>query len=231
MGVSGAGNVGYMPNSGGSGTDGSTGDYRLDLSLDMSDTLAAAKVTSLVGPGSVVAQEFARLGNGQFDSLDVDFYQFNATANSVLMAVTSQPPGSDTMDTHLRLFASDGTPLATENSPADLYSRLHYVFSTSGTFYIGVSGAGNAVYDPHNSGTGAPGTTGDYRLDLTLTALSADELELSTLMAANADGSQGFAVAGIIAQSWLGGHASISPSEISTGMKSMTSFFRPQAIL
>ena len=92
-----------------------TGDYRLDLSLDMSDTLAAAKVTSLVGPGSVVAQEFARLGNGQFDSRDVDFYQFYATANSVLMAVTSQPPGSDTMDTYLRLFASDGNhwPLKT----------------------------------------------------------------------------------------------------------------------
>ena len=132
MGVSGAGNVGYVPNSGGSGTDGSTGDYRLDLSLDMSDTLAAAKVTGLVGPGSVVAG-VRPSGNGQFDSRDVDFYQFSATANSVLMAVTSQPPGSDTMDTHLRLFASDGTPLATENSPADLYSRLHYVFSTSGT--------------------------------------------------------------------------------------------------
>ena len=153
-----------------SGVSGSTGDYRLDLSLDHGDTLDTATVTSLVGTGSF-SQPLARIGDGHFDSKDVDLYQFTAVANSVLTAATFQPTGGVAMDTFLRLFDSAGTELAAEdNSP--LYSRLHYIFETPGTYYVGVSGCPNDDYDPTTAAAASYGSTGDYRLDLSVTPLS-----------------------------------------------------------
>ena len=81
LGVSGARNTNYNPNTGGSGAVGSTGDYRLDVSLDIGDTLGAAVPTGLVLGGSF-AQPNTPLGDGAFGSSDVDFYQFVAPAGS-----------------------------------------------------------------------------------------------------------------------------------------------------
>ena len=155
---------------------------------------------------------------------DVDLYQFTAAANSVLMAVTIQPTGGVAMDTFLRLFDSDGNPLAAENElPHVLATALR--LPAAGTYYVGVSGAPNDGYERHELAAAATaGSTGDYRLDLTVTPLSDGELELSTLLAANADGAQGFVVSGIVRPEVLSeGRASISLWAISTGTPSMTS--------
>jgi subtilisin family serine protease/subtilisin-like proprotein convertase family protein len=195
-----------------SGVNGSTGDYRLDLSLDHGDTLGTATVTSLVGTGNF-SQPLARIGDGHFDGKDVDLYQFTAVANSVFTATTFQPTGGVAMDTVLRLFDNAGNPLATENN-TPLYSRLSYVFTAEGTYYVGVSGAPNNDYDPNSDGSGTTSSaisTGDYRLNLTVAPLAVGQLELSTLLATNSDGSQGFAVSGIVNGGGLGGPRKYQP--------------------
>jgi subtilisin-like proprotein convertase family protein len=93
-------------------------------------------------------------------------YTFTARAGSRLTAVTSQPWGEDAMQTVLRLFGADGTPLAIANSGG--YARLDYTFEEGGTYYLGVSGAGNASYNPATGGSGTEGSTGNYRLHLTV---------------------------------------------------------------
>ena len=165
--------------------------------------------TGLVGTGSFT-QTVASIGDGHFDSADVDLYQLTAAANSVLMAVTTQPAGGTAMDTFVRLFDSDGNPLAAETN-APQYSRLHYVIPATGTYYVGVSGAPNDSYSATTGGSGSAGSTGDYRLDLTVTPLSDGEFELSTLLATNSDGSQGFVVSGMPDRLALGGPRKYQP--------------------
>ena len=169
VGVSGAANAGYNPTSGGSGVAGSTGDYRLDLSLDIGDTLGTATVTGLAGTGSF-AQAAARIGDGHFDSSDVDLYQFSAAANSVLMAVTSQPAGGVAMDTFLRLFDSAGAPLAAENNSPPVLSPALRLPDRGHLLRRRLRRRQRRLRPERPAAAALAGSTGDYRLDLTLTA-------------------------------------------------------------
>lgn len=96
VGVSGAGNWYYGPGLGGSGTSGSTGNYRLDLSLftpvadAAGDTLATALNTG-VGPTSGPFTATTPIGDGLYLGKDVDIYKFTAQAGQGLAAVTSAP--------------------------------------------------------------------------------------------------------------------------------------------
>ena len=67
-------------------------------------------------------------------------------------------------------------------------SRLEYTFAASGTYYLGISGAGNAGYDPAFAGSGAAGAVGDYRLELSLEVFTPAEFELSRLLAGTSGG-------------------------------------------
>jgi hypothetical protein len=78
------------------------------------------------------------------------------------------------MYTVLRLFDCKGNELTNAGSflydpNGGAYSQLDYVFTSGGTYYIGVSGDSNYNYDPTVGGSGFYGwSTGDYRLDMTL---------------------------------------------------------------
>ena len=191
VGVSGASNATYNPNFGGSGVSGSTGVYRLDLSLDVGDTLGTAAATGLVLTGNFTRSS-TPIGDGIFGSGDVDLYQISGITGSTFTAITSQPTVGAAMDTVLRLFNSAGVEVAVNNNFAGLYSQINYTFPSTGVYYVGVSGAGNASYDPTVGGSGLPGSTGDYSLKLTL--YSPAEFELSSLIGGN--GSQGFTATG-----------------------------------
>lgn len=166
VGVSGYGNGAYNPSIGGSGSVGETGKYRLEMGFDVGDTLASAAITGITDLGDRFQTPNVRLGDGPFAAKDVDMYMFTARADSRLTAVTSQPWGEDAMQTVLRLFGADGTPLAIANSGG--YARLDYTFEEGGTYYLGVSGAENGSYNPAMGGSGAEGSTGNYRLHLTV---------------------------------------------------------------
>ncbi len=174
VGVSGYDNDAYDPRTGAGRVAGETGTYRLQLTLTLAspdgpgDTLAAA-LDTVLGPVPLSIMD-QRLGDGQFSSQDVDLYRFQAAAGSELRAETAASGAQSVGDTFLRLFDADGTQLALDDdSGADLYSRLVYIFPTGGTYYVGVSGYANRSYDPRSGSGRAAGRTGIYRLDLTLT--------------------------------------------------------------
>jgi hypothetical protein len=177
IGVSGFANFGYNPNIGGSGSVGDTGDYRLVLTLDVPppppvdvpDTIATALNTGL-GPASGTFTRDDQVGNGPFGTRDVDIYRFEAFAGATFRALTALPPGGRSMDTILRLFDANGSQLAVNDDDLGLYSRIDFEFEVSGTYYVGVSGFANFNYNPNTGGSGVAGSTGDYRLTLTLTA-------------------------------------------------------------
>ena len=109
IGVSGYANTAYNPKVGGSGMTGSTGDYRLTMDFDVSDTLAKALPVTL-GPTSSVAVYYTEnIGDGAYRAKDVDLYKFTVTAGDTITATTALPSGGTAMDTYLRLFNSSGT--------------------------------------------------------------------------------------------------------------------------
>jgi subtilisin family serine protease/subtilisin-like proprotein convertase family protein len=166
VGVSGYGNGAYNPSIGGSGSVGEMGKYRLEMGFDVGDTLATAAVTGITDLSDRFQYPNMRLGDGSFAAKDVDMYTFTARAGSRLTAITSQPSGEDAIQTVLRLFDPAGAQLAIADPSG--YARLHYMFEEPGTYYIGVSGSGNIDYDPATGNSGSAGSTGNYRLDLTV---------------------------------------------------------------
>lgn len=210
VGVSGYGNQNYLAVSGGNTTPGSVGDYGLDLSLDVGDTRASAQATGLSAGGRFV-QTNAAIGDGRLGDADVDLYQFNATAGTMLTAITSQPSGGAAMNTVLRLFDAAGNPLAFSDSLASLYSQLIYTFTTAGLYYLGISGTGNSAYNPNSVGSGTTGSIGDYQIALTLDVDSPAEYDLRRLVASNAGGTEGFTVTGTDQNSQLRSPAQYRP--------------------
>ena len=181
IGVSGYSDYFYDPNTAGTGINGSRGDYQLSMTLatptadTAGDTMATAQATGL-GPANGTFAANAHIGDGLYPLRDVDLYQIQATAGQGLTATTSLVTGGTGMYTTLRLFDSAGHQLATNsfgNSPGAL---IRYLFTSAGTYYIGVSGYGNGSYDPTTAayGGGPVGQRGDYHLDLSLVTAVVD---------------------------------------------------------
>lgn len=102
---------------------------------------------------------------------DVDLYRLDVAAGQRVGFDLDARSGSN-LDTSLRLFASDGTTLAWNNdgaAPGEAnakFSYLEYVFTTAGTYFVGVALNPNSGYD---AVTGVGDTlganpTGAYRL-------------------------------------------------------------------
>ncbi len=174
VGVSGYPNNVYDPATAASGDPGSTGVYTLTIDLstannDIGDTLATATVTGL-GPNSGTYTNATLIGDGSHTTRDVDIYQFQASAGSSLILTTTLPSGGTSMDTMLQLFDADSNSLVINDDNGGPYSRIEYTFSTSGVFYVAVSGYPNISYSPLSAGSGDPGSVGDYEIDIELNA-------------------------------------------------------------
>ncbi len=84
---------------------------------------------------------------------DVDFYSIDVTAGQTISFDLNQSTGSS-LDSYVRLFDEEGNQLysndngASANETLGTSSYFSYTFSVAGTYYIGVSGAGNSSYDP-----------------------------------------------------------------------------------
>ena len=101
---------------------------------------------------------------------DVDLYKVSAAAGQRFQFDARRPAGSP-IDPMLRLFDAAGEELAWSDGntrTADTATSLEYRFRTSGTYYVGVSAAGNASYNPVTGSNRAPGRGGAYTLDAKL---------------------------------------------------------------
>jgi hypothetical protein len=98
---------------------------------------------------------------------DVDFFQFQLdVGDEVLIDIATRAINSS-LDAVLRLFNSVGEELMlVQGTPGSPDPSLRFRATEPGTYYVGVSGAGNEVYSPLSLGSrsaSAPPSTGAYR--------------------------------------------------------------------
>ena len=116
------------------------------------------------------------IGNGAAGNADVDWYNFTLASPSAIHLAAALRSGQSAPV--LSLYNSD------PNDFGDLFDPLGHrlldqesgsAISASldaGTYYVAVSGAGNAYFDPFLAGSGYPGQPCTYDLQLTATNLN-----------------------------------------------------------
>ena len=111
------------------------------------------------------------IGNG-FGSLDVDLYAVTISSSLVGKEITFTVNTTDTdpnpLDTYLRLFDDAGVELEDdEDGGPGNNSLIDFTFSSSGTYYLGVSSSSNEEYSAvtgEGDSTGAFSSTGGYEV-------------------------------------------------------------------
>ncbi|MGE0756179.1 MAG: DVUA0089 family protein, partial [Pirellulaceae bacterium] len=106
-------------------------------------------------------------------SVDVDVYQFQLdTGDHVVVDVDALVDGSS-LQAVLRLFNQQGQEVAVSRAnPGAMQDPLiDFTATASGTYYVGISGAGNEVYNPISLSDRTGGaSTGDYSIDINVLA-------------------------------------------------------------
>ena len=124
VGVSGYKNLGYDPTVAGSGVDGATGNYSLQLSLsdrDPDGIISGAKSVNLGNDpeplafaGNIGQDQERKIGNA-----DVDLFRIVAPDNGTLLIDIDTPYADNFVDSQLRIFDRDGNELVfAENEQA-----------------------------------------------------------------------------------------------------------------
>lgn len=106
---------------------------------------------------------------------DVDLYKVQLNAGEVItIDIDNSFPELDSI---LRVFNASGTQLAFNNNalapeePDDAFNQDSYIqftAPTTGTYYIGVSGANNTAYNPLIANSGVLGDAGRYNLEIVI---------------------------------------------------------------
>ncbi|MEO1619066.1 MAG: Ig-like domain-containing protein, partial [Planctomycetota bacterium] len=170
IGVSNNGDPVYDPKVGGTAVSGSSlGEYELHLQnvpwIDtIADTVSETEMLDFGGGSAITVS--AEIGDERKGPADVDLFALTLDAGQTLAVSTSTP--HSTLDSHLRLFNDSGVEIASSASDG-LNSDARLVFNavTAGTYYVGVSSAGNESYSATTYNSTAPGSTeGSYSVQL-----------------------------------------------------------------
>jgi hypothetical protein len=148
------------PEPGGNAADANgtiTGAFLMNPSLDGSEALSAS---------GRIGVDF---GTTQVGASDVDMFKFStASAGVVTIQVASNQTTPEDFDSFLRLFNASGGVLASnDDSGGTGFSRISIALQP-GTYYVGLSGAGNSSYDPAGSSGRTAGATGTYTISFSL---------------------------------------------------------------
>lgn len=151
--------------------------------LEPNDTLGTAGSVNLSHEHPGTASGFGFIGNKNTFSFgtDVDILSFPLQAGDRLLFDVDTFDGTSQFDSILRLFDSSGNEIAfSDNTAAPGESAgidpyLEFVATGSGTYYIGVSGQGNAAYNPINGANETDGRFGRYVYKISVIASSPDE--------------------------------------------------------
>ena len=132
---------------------------------DVGDTSAKAYAIPRQESGAI--RLAARVGDGSLGLRDVDLYRIKlAAGQSITIDVDARSlVASSTLDSVLRLFNAAGRQLTSNDDAAGSPdSLLTFTAPTVGTYYVGVSGAGNETYAAKRAGAGRAGSTGGYEI-------------------------------------------------------------------
>lgn len=136
---------------------------------ERNDTLTTATIGFESGDSAIVTVT----GNiGDNTSLpdptsDVDMVRVELARGTTVLAQVNALSLGSALDSYLRVFDSQGRQLAAnDNSVGTTDSRIIFVAPEDGTYYFGVSGAGNSAYNASVFGTGTGASSGSYQLVL-----------------------------------------------------------------
>jgi autotransporter-associated beta strand protein len=161
LGSSGYPNYHYNPVTGTDLVNGTTGAYTLTISravpvFDPNEQIRDAKSLG-------AATQIRQVRNFSIsDPSDVDMFSFTVRAGQRITIAITRPDGR--LASQLRLFNAKGQQLAKSGGGQD--AVLTYTFRTRGTYYIGVSGRGNASYSAITGNGDRAGSVGDYTITL-----------------------------------------------------------------
>ena len=130
--------------------------------VDAGDTLRLAAVVSAT---SGELRLSGRIGDGSSAARDVDMYRVRLAAGQTLVIDidAASLSGGSTLDSYVRLFNASGQQVTrNDDSGGSADSYLSYRAAAAGTFYVGISGFGNASYSPTRAGSGRNASTGVY---------------------------------------------------------------------
>ena len=132
---------------------------------------AGAAISSQIGDGPHGRQT----GDG---SNDFDYFKITVPAGKLITVTTATPTGP--LDTYLRLYAADGTLVASNDDSTGLDSQIKYRATAAGDYYAMVAAYGGLPADPFDSASGTgigdttPPTEGPYQLTITSTSGGVD---------------------------------------------------------
>ena len=125
-----------------------------------------APIPGLIGDNPILITEVGR---------DVDMLRLDLETGDRVTVDIDSPDGSG-LDSVLRLFDENGLELAfsDDNEAPDEAvgtsdSYIDFVAPVAGTYFVGVSGAGNETYDANDASTAADGSTGEYDIRIIVT--------------------------------------------------------------
>ncbi|MFK7736414.1 MAG: GEVED domain-containing protein [Pirellulaceae bacterium] len=141
---------------------------------ESNDTIARAELSGITGESVRVIGTGEIGDNGALTDAgeDVDLVRIDvARGATVTVGVAAESIGSG-LDSLLRVFDSVGNQLfINDDFGASTDSSLSFTATEDGTYYIGVSGAGNVSYNPAVEGSSVAGSTGEYELTITVQKL------------------------------------------------------------
>lgn len=146
----------------------------LNFSTENNDTITRASQSGMTGD-TVQVIGSGNIGDNPANATtgqDVDMVRVDLEAGGTFSANIDAASIGSGLDSFLRVFDSEGRPLRdsignliqNDNRPGSSDSALTFVAPYTGTYYIGVSGAGNQQYSASVTGTAATGSTGNYNL-------------------------------------------------------------------
>jgi hypothetical protein len=153
------------------------GNKALSLLAESNDTIPLAFDTALSN-GSGTFKNAGVIGDNPnvAPNLDVDFIKFQLNAGEKITIDIDAAEIGSSLDAVLRLFDAAGNKLAISDdapAPGELFSLDPYITftaTTSGTYYVAVSGFKNLGYNPLVEGSGIAGSTGNYNIELNVSA-------------------------------------------------------------
>ena len=150
-----------------------------NLVLTEPNDTAGSAMTPGIGPGPALFTDSGEIGDnpdfaGSGKGLDVDLIAISLDAGStVTIDIDAEEIGLG-LDSFLRVFNpslvqvadSDDNPAPGEPFTVDSY--IEFTAAMNGTYLVGVSGFSNSAYDPAVAGSGSPGATGAYEIEITI---------------------------------------------------------------
>ncbi len=143
-----------------------------DVISNAAETGIDGETVRVIGSG-VIGDNPAYVDTGR----DVDMIRLDLEAGAIVTAAIEAASIGSALDSFLRVFDGEGRilrnafgqPIQNDNRAGSLDSLVSFVAPEAGTYYIGVSGAGNQQYNPAVAITATSGSTGAYNLIIDVT--------------------------------------------------------------